>query len=321
MGHTHEDIDAGFSRISEVLRQSEAQTLPELKALIPDCHQVKGLLDVRSWLEPHLNAISHHSKPLHFKFHKQDQFIKVLYKGNYNQNWLVTTDPLLNSLPKDRPHLILPNYDHIDCDRLKKCVQNWKILFSKTDVHTLWWNTFLKQIKDMKIVPSKLKSYASADNIWILPKWPKQINSNISNLPSDFIPEELKRLLQSESDTPQVITKKRKAVLTKNVTSVQKRKKDCGSKKTTKKIAEKGKKRFLTQNKKKVVSQKSILQSLTITFAHINFNILQKIWYFTVILSYLNYIGAKSCEEKVLEKEVWKKVMHLHIGGVSCASH
>ena len=36
---------------SEVLRQSEAETIPELEVLIPDSYQVKWLLTVKSWLE------------------------------------------------------------------------------------------------------------------------------------------------------------------------------------------------------------------------------------------------------------------------------
>ena len=48
VGHTHEDIDAGISRMSETLKQSEAETLPELKAIIPDCHHLKGMYDIKS---------------------------------------------------------------------------------------------------------------------------------------------------------------------------------------------------------------------------------------------------------------------------------
>ena len=70
VGHTHEDIDAGFSKIAETLRKTDAHTLVRLLHLLPNSEQTKGLYDIKKWMEPYINNIMHHSKPLHFQFKK-----------------------------------------------------------------------------------------------------------------------------------------------------------------------------------------------------------------------------------------------------------
>lgn len=47
MGHTHEDIDAAFSRVSEKLRKTEAETLVGLIDLLPNSKQTGGLYDIK----------------------------------------------------------------------------------------------------------------------------------------------------------------------------------------------------------------------------------------------------------------------------------
>lgn len=70
VGHTHEDIDASFSQLSMKLRNSDAETMPKLLSLLNNAKQLRGLLDIKSWIEPCLNNIKKHSKPLHFKFRR-----------------------------------------------------------------------------------------------------------------------------------------------------------------------------------------------------------------------------------------------------------
>ena len=117
MSHTHEDMDTGFRRTAETLRRSEAETLPELKAIIPDCYQIKALFDTKGWIESHLNTISQHSKVLHFKFFRdKDRNLKFSYKGSYDQAWKMADVTVLTSIPHGKPKLILPHFDHTDCD-------------------------------------------------------------------------------------------------------------------------------------------------------------------------------------------------------------
>ena len=70
VGHTHEDIDAQFSHLAGILKTNDAVTLPRLLALFPNAVQLRGLYNFKEWVEPYLNEIQHHSKPLHFLFRK-----------------------------------------------------------------------------------------------------------------------------------------------------------------------------------------------------------------------------------------------------------
>ena len=291
VGHTHEDIDAGFSRISETLKQSEAETLPELKAIIPDCHQLKGMYDIKSWLEPNINVICHHSKPLHFKFFVDSTLnsVKAAYKGSFDQPWISMDEPLLNGIPRGCPKFIYPNFDHINCDKMQKCVESWKILFSNEKVQSQWWHTFLSEIKVMQSNKKKLKVYSSADNIWLLSKIPKQPNIVETTESLEIIPEKLKLLLQRETDPPKVTTKKRK----------------CRT--------ELGKKKTKSNRNVKTIST-------TYQLVHIPYSVLEKIWYFVVLEALLNFIGHKShlCGDKSFSK-LWNRVLNKHIGKESKA--
>ena len=67
-GHTHEDIDQRFSKISHYLRGVDALTLPSLisevgKSFKTPCHieQIGTVWDIREWLSTSLNNIVNHS--------------------------------------------------------------------------------------------------------------------------------------------------------------------------------------------------------------------------------------------------------------------
>ena len=90
-----------------------------------------------------------------------------------------------------------------------RCIENWKILFSNEKVQSR--HTFSNEIQEMHSKKNKLKRYSSDDNIWLLTKIPKQLNTVESTVFFDIIPEKLKLLLQGETDPPKVTTKKRKS--------------------------------------------------------------------------------------------------------------
>ena len=54
VGHTHEDVGARFSKIAEKLRKNEAETLPQLAALLPSVTELNHMLDIKAWLMPYL---------------------------------------------------------------------------------------------------------------------------------------------------------------------------------------------------------------------------------------------------------------------------
>ena len=78
VGHTHEDIDQFFSRISEFLRKQDVQTLQKLLALIPKAYkklqttaeQLFAIFDIREWFNGHLSQMNSHSYPHVFRFTK-----------------------------------------------------------------------------------------------------------------------------------------------------------------------------------------------------------------------------------------------------------
>ena len=88
VGHTHEDIDQLFSQISRLMRRNEAQTLPDLQALLPHATEIFGMLDMKSWIEPHIHVVSGHTKPLHYRFKEAGSGPPTIeYRGNSKQRW------------------------------------------------------------------------------------------------------------------------------------------------------------------------------------------------------------------------------------------
>ncbi|CAG2253820.1 unnamed protein product [Mytilus edulis] len=59
VGHTHEDVDAAFSRIAETLRRNDAETMPRLKEMLPNVKDIEAIYDIRSWITSSLNDIQH----------------------------------------------------------------------------------------------------------------------------------------------------------------------------------------------------------------------------------------------------------------------
>ena len=96
VGHTHEDIDASFSQLSMKLRKADAETMPQLLSLLNGANQLRGLFDIKAWLEPCLNNIKKHSKPLHFKFNKDVTQKTVMQdRANSNRPWNFTDEAIL----------------------------------------------------------------------------------------------------------------------------------------------------------------------------------------------------------------------------------
>ena len=75
-GHTHEDIDARFSRVSKQLKHNHAKTIPELmKVIAGSLHDetvrpmiFSKLYDVRAWISPYLNEIHNHTLPHVYRY-------------------------------------------------------------------------------------------------------------------------------------------------------------------------------------------------------------------------------------------------------------
>ena len=78
VGHTHEDIEQFFSRISTFLKKQDVQSLQKLLTLIPKAYQkvvttaeqLLSVFDIRKWFDGHLSEMNSHSYPHVFKFTK-----------------------------------------------------------------------------------------------------------------------------------------------------------------------------------------------------------------------------------------------------------
>ena len=100
VGHTHEDIDALFSRFSEKLRKQAIFTFPHLMKIFNECvsmHPAPFLLQkvadfkgfVKGCLHDGADSLVGHSKPLQFRFYLNDGVPLMQYKLHpKNVDWL-----------------------------------------------------------------------------------------------------------------------------------------------------------------------------------------------------------------------------------------
>ena len=91
VGHTHEDIDAMFSKFSEKLRTSMTFTFPHLMQHFQSCQTTRPtpfmlthVPDFKSYIDGYLcdskDALVGHSKPLQFRFYMQGDIPLMQYK-------------------------------------------------------------------------------------------------------------------------------------------------------------------------------------------------------------------------------------------------
>lgn len=127
VGHTHEDIDACFSKVSDILRRNDAETLDDLVNLLPNVTNIKYVFDVRSWIEDNIRDVRKHTQPLHYKFKNSGHVVEAFYKGKHDSAWKNLDGGLLvrnqhQTIVKIRgsPKLSSINFDGIGLEK------NWK---------------------------------------------------------------------------------------------------------------------------------------------------------------------------------------------------
>jgi hypothetical protein len=122
VGHTHEDVDAGFSRIGEFLRRNDAETVEDLLNTIPNSELLNNMFDIKSWLEPHLNLVSKHTAQHHFKFSKQSGKVIVEYKLHQAEEWSKQETTYLFKKPDGKPKILKADVTKLDFERLQKLI-------------------------------------------------------------------------------------------------------------------------------------------------------------------------------------------------------
>lgn len=209
VGHTHEDIDAYFSRIAETLRRKEAIRMPQLLSTLPHTTEITYQWDVSSWLKPYITDIRRHTKPLHYKFLRNDNGgVDVLYKGNQDRPWQNLGKSLFDprgqgqpTLPQGKPNLVEPDFANLHIDRLGNAVRHWEPLFTTQDIE--WWNNYVDDMKKISSCQERRRQYAGRSAVWLLPRLPRQ-RDQPPEAEESALPPSVSALLAAEVQDPEV---------------------------------------------------------------------------------------------------------------------
>ncbi|XP_061193023.1 uncharacterized protein LOC133201246 [Saccostrea echinata] len=215
VGHTHEDIDACFSKVADKLRRNDAETLDDLIELLPNVKVINFIYDFRTWIQNSICDLRKHTRPLHFKFRSNESLVETFYKGKYDSPWKKLEGGIMarNNQQKiisirGSPKLSPINFDGIGLERISSQLKHWKCLFSdqinQTQYH--WWERFLKLWKKCEENSSERRRLFFANAQWILPMLPKQL-SHDENEEENLLPDTIQNMMNDELIEPVVLSK------------------------------------------------------------------------------------------------------------------
>ncbi|XP_022100770.1 uncharacterized protein LOC110984676 isoform X3 [Acanthaster planci] len=178
VGHTHEDVDQLFSCISSKIQRTNIYTLDDLEKTVRDSYTpiitlcpATPLLDVKTWLEPHLfGDYHHHSHPHWFKFSKVDGVCRMHWRIWVTTPWEPQQEPdsdndemdfhkglrCLHSIPdlNSPPSWVQPCLEKVNLSALTKDIlQSEGYKLRLPDCARSWWEKFLAKMKDLEKVP------------------------------------------------------------------------------------------------------------------------------------------------------------------------
>ncbi|XP_053381316.1 uncharacterized protein LOC123543812 [Mercenaria mercenaria] len=314
VGHTHEDVDAAFSKISEKLKVKDAETIPQLVNIIPDSEELDNMFNVKTWLEPCFNDISQISKPLHFKFYNYDGTTRTCYKGIHTEPWQTLDFNVLAYTPKGQPDKLEPKYDKINIERVKRQVSALQNYFTHSTSYN-WWIEFLNSLER----EPAMKRYK-----WILKDLPRQTEQAEHTEIID-VPRHIEEMLEKEREIPKVIVKAKK----KQTQTGQKNRvtgktmgksKTAGTAGTKERHKKSGKRRVLTQSKTVIIpviddSKRHIWLWILICMIDIAISLLILIVMILLtslctILRMLKYLNS-----------IWQVTINMHTGQLHACVH
>ena len=135
VGHTHEDVDQLFSRISSRIRRLNVPTLQDLLQQIPKAYlkhnttaeRLAAVFNVRDWLSPSIEVMQRHSKPHVFKITKDESGRAVLMTKMWSTSaeWQTPTGSpyLLSNHPDGQPDMVRPDFSAVDLLRLTRQIE------------------------------------------------------------------------------------------------------------------------------------------------------------------------------------------------------
>ena len=200
VGHTHEDVDARFSKIAEKLRKNEAETLPQLAALLPSVTELNHMLDIKAWLMPYLWDMEKHTEQHHYKFTRVDGSPRTFYKNLQDHEWRIVEDSVITATPKGKPPTIRPDCSSINLDKLERQIKSMKYLFRNEKDTVKWWTDFIKMLRTNS--PERRTTIKFIES---LPRQPAD-NSNPRVSGDSSLPEEIQQMLHKETRIVDVST-------------------------------------------------------------------------------------------------------------------
>ncbi|KAL9965925.1 hypothetical protein ACROYT_G029792 [Oculina patagonica] len=156
VGHTHEDIDQLFSRISIALAKQNAVTLPDLLRVIQSAYSptpitctVENIYNVKAWLRDYTSTLQHHSHPHAFRFKLNDDGdVEMSYRRwakSARKEWLPKEGPfiVLCDIPPGKPAVLRPDLKKCPTVKvMKDSVEKLKIRMSTSERE--WWENMIK---------------------------------------------------------------------------------------------------------------------------------------------------------------------------------
>eukprot|EP00057_Strongylocentrotus_purpuratus_P025222 XP_011679696.1 PREDICTED: uncharacterized protein LOC105445628 [Strongylocentrotus purpuratus] len=156
VGHTHEDIDQFFSRVSTRLKKTNVPTLDALLDTIPKsfnkgvttAERLQPIYSSKEWLGPCLEDISQHSRPHVFRITKglDGRALISTKMWSSSPEWISPcgSPHLLTHHPDGIPTTITPNFQKVDLPRLGKQIMKMKPFLTAEAMET--WMSTLDQL-------------------------------------------------------------------------------------------------------------------------------------------------------------------------------
>lgn len=160
VGHTHEDIDAMFSRIAQQIKSRKCVTLDDLKDRISKSsaqttvaiQNIDRVLDVAAWILPSCcHWQDSDPPPLHFLWKKVDDVTRVWTKMTAADDdaFLPTEGRIFFKTPLSLvpPCYVLPKF--IDDEKLLSLIMSHKARLNLGEKPTAfdWWVAYIEEIK------------------------------------------------------------------------------------------------------------------------------------------------------------------------------
>ena len=158
VGHTHEDIDQVFSRISVCMRRTDAPTLPRLHEAIetsttkpPETVHLTSIFDYKKALEHCRGLIVGISGPHQFVIKEINERVTLMYKDwpkeeeSYRQ---VDITEATNRVEFERLNPVPPNPKIEDSiTRMNSDIRKWGETGRLNEVEIEWWISYLNTMK------------------------------------------------------------------------------------------------------------------------------------------------------------------------------